>query len=228
MARAINLTGRRFGRLTAIERVASPKAQAQWRCVCDCGKETVVRSQDLRNGHTKSCGCYGLEVSVSHTPSFSTHKESKSRLYRVWIGMKARCNNCKNKAYSNYGGRGINVCQEWDASYEAFREWALANGYDENAPRGRCTIDRINVNGNYCPENCRWVDVKTQMNNTRANRRITQNGETRTMAEWAERTGIAYETIRYRATSGKPADDVLCPPQKRREKCGNKNETTTG
>lgn len=223
MAKAINLVGRRFGRLTVRERVTSPKAQAQWRCVCDCGKETVVRSQDLRNGHTKSCGCYGLEVSVSHTPSFSTHKESKSRLYRVWIGIKGRCNNCKNKAYSYYGGRGIKACQEWDTSYETFRKWALANGY-----RDDLTIDRINVNGNYCPENCRWVDVKTQMNNTRANRRITQNGETRTMAEWAERTGIAYETIRYRATSGKPADDVLRPPQKRREKCGNKNETTAG
>lgn len=223
MAKAINLADRRFGRLTAIERVASTKAQAQWRCVCDCGKETVVRSQDLRNGHTKSCGCYGLEVSVSHTPSFSTHKESRSRLYRVWIGMKERCNNCKNKAYSYYGGRGIKVCQEWGTSYEAFRKWALANGY-----RDDLTIDRIDVNGNYCPENCRWVDMKTQMNNTRANRRITQNGETRTMAEWAERTGIAYETIRYRAASGKPADDVLRLPQKRREKCGNKNETTAG
>lgn len=223
MAKAINLAGRRFGRLTAIERVASTKAQAQWRCVCDCGKETVVRSQDLRNGHTKSCGCYGLEVSVSHTPSFSTHKESRSRLYRVWIGMKGRCNNCKNKAYSYYGGRGIKVCQEWGTSYEAFRKWALVSGYQD-----ALTIDRIDVNGNYCPENCRWVDMKTQMNNTRANRRITQNGETRTMAEWAARTGIAYETIRYRATSGKPADDVLRLPQKRREKCGNKNETTSG
>ena len=223
MAKAINLAGRRFGRLTAIERVASTKAQAQWRCVCDCGKETVVRSQDLRNGHTKSCGCYGLEVSASHTPSFSTHKESRSRLYRVWIGMKGRCNNCENKDYSYYGGRGIKVCQEWDTSYEAFRKWALASGYQD-----ALTIDRIDVNGNYCPENCRWVDMKTQMNNTRANRRITQNGETRTMAEWAERTGIAYETIRYRATSGKPADDVLRLPQKRREKCGDKNETTAG
>lgn len=223
MAKAINLAGRRFGRLTAIERVASPKAQAQWRCVCDCGKETVVRSQDLRNGHTKSCGCYGLEVSTSHTPSFSTHKESRSRLYRAWIGIKGRCNNCKSKDYSYYGGRGIKVCPEWDKSYLAFRDWALASGY-----RDDLTIDRIDVNGSYCPENCRWVDMKTQMNNTRANRKITQNGETRTLAEWAERTGIAYETIRYRATSGKPADDVLRLPQKRREKCGNKNETTAG
>lgn len=223
MAKAINLAGRRFGRLTVRERVTSSKAQAQWRCVCDCGKETVVRSQDLRNGHTKSCGCYGLEVSTSHTPSFSTHKESRSRLYRTWIGIKGRCNNCKNKDYSYYGGRGIKVCPEWDKSYLAFRDWALANGY-----RDDLTIDRIDVNGSYCPENCRWVDMKTQMNNTRANRKITQNGETRTMAEWAERTGIAYETIRYRATSGKPADDVLRLPQNRREKCGNKNETAAG
>ena len=223
MAKVINLTGRRFGRLTAIERVASPKAQAQWRCVCDCGKETVVRSQDLRNGHTKSCGCYGLEVSASHTPSFSTHKESKFRLYRVWIGLKGRCNNCKNKDYSYYGGRGIKVCPEWDKSYEKFRDWALADGY-----RDDLTIDRIDVNGNYCPENCRWVDMKTQMNNTRANRRITQNGETRTMAEWAERTGIAYDTIRYRAIKGRTAEDVLRMPKARRERCGDKNETAAG
>lgn len=219
MAKAINIAGQRFGRLTVIERVESPRAQAQWRCVCDCGKETVVRSQDLRNGHTKSCGCYGLEVSVSHTPSFSTHKESRSRLYRVWIGMKGRCNNCKNKAYSYYGGRGIKVCQDWDESYALFRDWALANGYQENL-----TIDRIDVNGNYCPENCRWVSMKVQMNNTRVNRRITLNGETKTMAEWSESTGLSYETIRNRTIKGKPADEVLQMPKAGREKCGNKNE----
>lgn len=219
MAKAINIAGQRFGRLTVIERVESPRAQAQWRCVCDCGKETVVRSQDLRNGHTKSCGCYGLEVSVSHTPSFSTHKESRSRLYRVWIGMKGRCNNCKNKAYSYYGGRGIKVCQDWDESYALFRDWALANGYQENL-----TIDRIDVNGNYCHENCRWVSMKVQMNNTRANRRITLNGETKTMAEWSESTGLSYETIRNRTIKGKPADEVLQMPKAGREKCGNKNE----
>lgn len=219
MAKAINIAGQRFGRLTVIERVASTKAQAQWRCVCDCGKETVVCSQDLRNGHTKSCGCYGLEVSVSHTPSFSTHKESRSRLYRVWIGMKGRCNNCKNKAYSYYGGRGIKVCQDWNESYVLFRDWALANGYQENL-----TIDRIDVNGNYCPENCRWVSMKVQMNNTRANRRITLNGETKTMAEWSESTGLSYETIRNRTIKGKPADEVLQMPKAGREKCGNKNE----
>ena len=219
MAKALNIAGQRFGRLTVIERVESPRAQAQWRCVCDCGKETVVRSQDLRNGHTKSCGCYGLEVSVSHTPSFSTHKESRSRLYRVWIGMKGRCNNCKNKAYSYYGGRGIKVCQNWDESYALFRDWALANGYQENL-----TIDRIDVNGNYCPENCRWVSMKVQMNNTRANRRITLNGETKTMAEWSESTGLSYETIRNRTIKGKPADEVLQMPKAGREKCGNKNE----
>lgn len=219
MAKAINIAGQRFGRLTVIERVESPRAQAQWRCVCDCGKETVVRSQDLRNGHTKSCGCYGLEVSVSHTPSFSTHKESRSRLYRVWIGMKGRCNNCKNKAYSYYGGRGIKVCQDWDESYALFRDWALANGYQENL-----TIDRIDVNGNYCPENCRWVSMKVQMNNTRANRRITLNGETKTMAEWSDSTGLSYETIRNRTIKGKPADEVLQMPKAGREKCGNKNE----
>ena len=219
MAKAINIAGQRFGRLTVIERVASTKAQAQWRCVCDCGKETVVCSQDLRNGHTKSCGCYGLEVSVSHTPSFSTHKESRSRLYRVWIGMKGRCNNCKNKAYSYYGGRGIKVCQDWNESYALFRDWALANGYQENL-----TIDRIDVNGNYCPENCRWVSMKVQMNNTRANRRITLNGETKPMAEWSESTGLSYETIRNRTIKGKPADEVLQMPKAGREKCGNKNE----
>lgn len=219
MAKAINIAGQRFGRLTVIERVESPRAQAQWRCVCDCGKETVVRSQDSRNGHTKSCGCYGLEVSVSHTPSFSTHKESRSRLYRVWIGMKGRCNNCKNKAYSYYGGRGIKVCQDWDESYALFRDWALANKYQENL-----TIDRIDVNGNYCPENCRWVSMKVQMNNTRANRRITLNGETKTMAEWSESTGLSYETIRNRTIKGKPADEVLQMPKAGREKCGNKNE----
>lgn len=219
MAKAINIAGQRFGRLTVIERVESPKAQAQWRCVCDCGKETIVASQSLRCGHTRSCGCYGREVSASHTPSFYTHGESRTRLYGIWKGMRSRCRSKNCKFFEYYGGRGIKVCQDWNESYVLFRDWALANGYQENL-----TIDRIDVNGNYCPENCRWVSMKVQMNNTRANRRITLNGESKTMAEWAESTGLSYETIRNRTIKGKPADEVLQMPEARRDKCGNKNE----
>ncbi len=223
MAIAIDMSGRRCGRLTVIERVRSAKAQAQWKCRCDCWKEVVVCGQSLRNGHTQSCGCYGLEVSASHTPSNSRHKESGTRLYGIWKGLRSRCKSEGNTSFGYYGGRGIKVCPEWDESYEAFRDWALANGY-----RDDLTIDREDTNGNYTPENCRWASRKTQMNNTRANRRLAVGGKEKTVAEWAEDTGIAYSTVRDRALRGDAGKELLRPPHKRREKCGNKDETAAG
>ena len=161
-----NLVGQRFGRLLVVERLKerSPRRNVRYRCLCDCGNEVTVISSDLKSGHTRSCGC--LMHDTVRTTSI-THGESKSRLYVVWKGMKNRCDNPSHVSYKNYGGRGIVVCPEWGESFEAFSEWAYANGYDDMAKRVECTIDRINVNGNYCPENCRWVDQKTQCNNKR-------------------------------------------------------------
>lgn len=133
----------------------------------------------------------------------------RERLYAVWNMMKQRCGDPNNKSYKNYGGRGVSVCDAWKNSYKEFRDWALANGYDDNAETHKCTIDRIDNNGDYCPENCRFVSAKEQSRNTRRNRIITYNGETKTLAEWGEATGIYYLTIHYRIKNGWSIEDAL-------------------
>lgn len=164
MAARIKMEGLRFGRLTVEAEQGRDKSGAvMWRCKCDCGKYATVRGADLRRGQQKSCGC--LRVETTSERDF-VHGDSRSRLHTVWKGMRARCNNPHHTGYKNYGGRGIRLCPEWD-DFEVFRNWALANGYDENAPRGQCTIDRINPDGNYCPENCRWADSVEQRHNQR-------------------------------------------------------------
>lgn len=167
-----DITSVQFGKLTAIKRVGTDKHRnSLWLCVCECGNKIVVPAYSLRNGHTKSCGCTTINYLKTVKPAI-THGgarvgEAKERLYRVWCGMKERCYNPHNKNYKNYGGRGITVCDEWQASYESFRNWAMSHGYDPNAPLGKCTIDRINNDGNYEPTNCRWVDMKVQRKNQR-------------------------------------------------------------
>ena len=162
-----DLTGQRFGRLLVIRHEGSTNTEAIWRCLCDCGKQVIVRGSSLRRGHTKSCGCLRDEI-VSKIQT--THKKTKTRLYNVWTHIKARCYNPTHHAYKNYGERGITVCDEWKNDFPKFYEWAIANGYDENAPKGQCTIDRIDNDKGYSPDNCRWVDIKTQNKNKRKNK----------------------------------------------------------
>lgn len=168
--RTIDETGNRYGRLTVICRAGSnKKGIALWLCKCDCGGKTIARGSKLRRGETKSCGCFEQETRVrnGHKRMQLTHGMSQSRLYGVWAGMKKRCTNPSHPHYNDYGGRGISVCAEWADSFSAFAEWALSHGYDENAPKGKCTLDRIDPDGDYCPKNCRFADMVVQQNNRR-------------------------------------------------------------
>lgn len=163
-----DLIGRRFGRLVVVSEYdvhISPcgTKKKRWKCVCDCGNEVIVNTQNLKNGNTKSCGCYRADkTKSSHTKHGGARHEAYERLYKVWQSMKRRCLNPNNKDYKYYGGTGITICDEWLNNYKAFREWAYNNGYDEKAPRMKCTLDRIDPYGDYEPNNCRWVDMYVQ------------------------------------------------------------------
>ncbi len=187
MPAAKDLAGMKFGKLTVIELVKSECApgkrkRRKWLCQCECGNEVIVVADNLLSGHTLSCGCLQKERARN---CLLTHSSSNTRLYAVWCSMRARCNNPNSTYYHRYGGRGITVCQEWNESFESFQNWALTNGYDEEAKRGECTIDRIDNNQGYSPDNCRWVAQRIQMNNVSYNHRVKCNGEDHTIAEWA-------------------------------------------
>lgn len=194
--------GDRFGRLTVVEESCPRKGHRMWICQCDCGNTKVVYDTNLIRGKSLSCGCRVKEVN-------SKHGDYKSRLYRVWAEMLHRCNT-NNTQSKNHGDRGIQVCEEWH-DYEIFKAWALANGYDETAKHGGCTIDRINNNGNYEPSNCRWITNKEQCRNKRTNRLLTYNGETHCVAEWGEILGINPATIHTRLRRGWSTEMALSP-----------------
>ena len=173
MGKLVDLTGQRFGRLIVIERAGSDKQKrATWKCSCDCGQVSIVSSGNLLKGITRSCGCIKREALIERS---TTHQKRSSRLYITWQNMKKRCCNPIVHNYHRYGGRGITVCDEWRNDFGKFYEWAIANGYDENAPYGQCTIDRIDNDKGYSPDNCRWVDMKVQNNNTSRNRKVSEN-----------------------------------------------------
>lgn len=196
--KAYDLSFQRFGRLTALYRIddyISPNGnkKSRWLCVCDCGNCTAVTTNQLIKGGTKSCGCLKKELSKVNGKKNFKHGEGKTRLYNIWRGIKSRCCNPSDHDWKNYGGRGITMCEEWKNSYIAFRDWALAHGYRDNL-----TIDRIDVNGGYYPDNCRWATVKEQCNNTRVNRFLTWDGVTKTKTQWAEEYDISPQVLAYR------------------------------
>lgn len=187
-----------------------------WKIRCKCGNEFIAQPSDS-NGLCRSCAMKKLsEERTMHGESPTKGKRNASKLYSVWLNMRSRCYNPKNKKYKDYGGRGISICSDWD-DFLKFKKWSLENGFDESL-----TIDRINNNGNYCPENCRWINQKEQMRNTRVNHLLTYNGETKTMAEWSETTGIKYHTLKQRINKyGYSVERSLTEPVAKHPECVN-------
>lgn len=202
MGKLIDLIGQRFGNAVVIERVGTKvrgiKAKIKtplWKCLCDCGNVFYATSAELRTGDTKSCGCLSIKLLKERS---TTHGDGHSgsayyRLYRIWGHMIERCENHKCPSYNNYGGRGIYICDEWH-NYLQFKEWSLNHGYQDTL-----TIDRIDNNDGYKPDNCRWTNYNVQANNRRSCRTITIDGETKTISEWCDIFGTnpftAYSRI---------------------------------
>ena len=211
MGKVIDLTGQRFGRLTVLEPKPSKNGSAYWLCRCDCGNTSIVKGTHLRAASILSCGCFRSECAAQrgreNPCSHLTHGNSSSRLYNIWQTMLQRCNNLHDQKYSRYGGRGISVCEEWKNSFQVFQEWALNNGYEEEL-----SIDRINVNGNYEPSNCRWATMSEQQRNRTNNHFLSLNGQTKCIAAWAEITGIRNGTILRRISLGWSVEDALTVP----------------
>ena len=183
------MTGMTFGRLTALEKV-STSGKAKWRCRCQCGNECVVYAYNLSDGHTLSCGCYKLD----RTRETNTkHGLTQHTLYKTWVQIKVRCFDKTRDAYPDYGGRGITMCKEWCEDFMPFFEWSIRNGWEEGL-----SIDRIDNDGNYEPNNCRWVTMKVQQNNTSRNHYLTYKGKTQTMIQWCEEVGLPYHTVMAR------------------------------
>ena len=188
--------GYKIGRLTVRELAVDGNAnKRKWLCDCECGGKKITSEDNLKRGHCKSCGC--LYAKIGGKSKYGTkHGESKTRLYKIWSRMRWRCENAGATGYSEYGGRGITVCEDWH-NFKAFRDWALENGYQQDL-----TIDRIDNSKGYSPYNCRWATRKQQANNRRNTVYATIDGVTKTLTEWAEFSGLSRSTINNRYHDG--------------------------
>lgn len=209
--RIVDITGQRFGRLTAIKRDGTKYGQSAWICKCDCGNEKTIALQHLKNG-TKSCGCLTREVAPERGRKSCIgdrtrkHGDFGTKLYMVWAAIKRRCYNNNSRYYHEYGGRGITVCDNWKDDYSCFKEWSLVNGYKEGL-----SIDRVDTNGNYEPSNCRWVSMLVQQNNRRNNIKLLYQGKEYTLRELSAMSGISYRTLKGRHERGWDIENMLDP-----------------
>lgn len=194
-----DLTGKRFCRLTVVkpapDRILnSGRHLTMWECVCECGNSHIARAADLKSGAIISCGCYKKENTAKvHTTHGATKGGKTGALYWVWSGIKNRCYCESSKAYKYYGAKGVTMCEEWKNDFSTFRIWAEKTGY-------KCglSIDRIDVNGDYCPQNCRWADNIMQANNKTTNHFLEWRGEAHTIAEWARIFDIPYNELYWK------------------------------
>lgn len=204
LPKILNLTGKRYGRLKVVKYIGIKDTHKAYLCKCDCGNEKIMKSSDLRSGRVRSCGCYRTQYMINKN---TTHGLRKHRLYGIWNNIKSRCTNPNSDSYNRYGGRGIKMCAEWKDNFKAFYDWSMENGYKENL-----TIDRINNDGNYEPDNCRWVTDKKQANNRNNNKNFTLNNETKTLTEWCEHFNINYRTVQDRLKRGWSIKRALTEP----------------
>lgn len=196
-----DLTNQTFNRLTVLKFAYIKNGKTYWECKCRCGKVVVVRADSLQDETIKSCGCLRNEIRKS---IFKKHGFCGTKIYKKWEDMEARCTNPNNKRFKDYGGRGIVICEEWLKDFMNFYNWAINNGYKEDL-----TIDRIDVNGNYEPSNCRWVTQKEQMRNKRDNHLIKYNGETHCVSEWLQILGIKSRTVANKLYAGYPLENFI-------------------
>lgn len=190
-----DLTGMKFGKWEVLEfSHFSKNRESYWLCKCDCGAIKFVKGNNLLQGASKSC------LSCAKT----IHGMSGSRIYKIWKAIKYRCNNKDNAVYQNYRGRGIKVCEEWENSFQTFYNWAISNGYNDSL-----TIDRINNNAGYSPENCRWATVQEQSLNRRTNVYLSLNGIPKTISQWSDELNINRTTIQHRHKKGWSDEECL-------------------
>lgn len=201
MSKLIDLTGMKFGRLTVIERAENRKSRTFWLCKCDCGSLKPVNSIDMMGGRIISCGCIRNENIIKFN---TTHGLAHTRLNSIWKSMRKRCLNPNSSSYESYGGRGITICEEWKNDCRCFYDWAIANGYADNL-----TIDRIDNNKGYSPENCRFATMREQANNTRHNVFLEFEGNKMTIAQWAREINVNISTVWARIKRGCPIEAIL-------------------
>ena len=205
MGRFRDLSGQRFGRLTVIERAENMGSATRWKCLCDCGKESIAHAGSIVDGGTKSCGCLRLERWLE---SALDHGMSNSLEYSSWHSMKRRCLDPSHTAFKFYGGRGIKICPQW------IGENGFANFLNDmgKRPDSSYSLDRINSQGDYEPSNCRWASRTTQARNTRSNKLLTMNGKTQCLKAWSEELGIGAKTITCRLDRGWTVERALTQP----------------
>lgn len=206
MGKFVDMTGKVFGRWTVLHLYASYSPRPMWVCECTCGAQRPVAGSNLRSGKSTSCGCAKIEAARESGKQRTRHGMRNSTEYRIWSGIKNRCTNPNAVEYPRYGGRGITMHPAWAADFAVF----LADV--GHKPDGMDSLDRKDNDGSYVPGNVQWATRKTQANNMRTNVRLTHEGQTKTMSEWADALGISYETIQWRVRNGK---DVFAPVNKR-------------